>query len=90
MLLTRHQINVSSGGVGMDEIVFGSILLIAGVISLLTHRRAVEKGTARLRDWAPNSDGKILKVGSAFRSAFTVLCLVLGIGFIVFGIIQQR
>lgn len=72
----------------MDEIIFGSILLIAGVISLLNHRRAVEKGAARLRDWAPNSDGRILKVGAAFRSAFTLACLVLGIGFIVFGIVK--
>jgi hypothetical protein len=59
------------------------------VISLLTARRAVEKGAARLRDWAPNSDHeRILKVGSAFRWAFTVLCFVLGIGFIVFGIVK--
>lgn len=88
MLLARRDMNVSSGGAGMDEITFGSILLIAGVVSLLTHRRAVEKGTARLRDWAPNSDGKILKVGAAFRSAFTALCLVDGVGFIVFGVVK--
>lgn len=80
--------NVSNVGAGMDEIIFGSILLIVGVVSLVTRRRAVEKGTARLRDWAPNSDGKILRVGASFRSAFTVLCLVVGIGFIVFGVVK--
>jgi hypothetical protein len=72
----------------MGEIIFGLLLLVAGVISFLTVRRAAAKGERILRDWAPNSDMKVLRVGPRFRWAFTFACLVLGSGFIVFGLVK--
>lgn len=75
----------------MDEIIFGSVLLIAGVISLLTARRAFSKGASRLRSIAPNSEHTtILKVGSMFRWLFTLTCFAVGIGMIVFGLVKQN
>jgi hypothetical protein len=43
----------------MAEMMFGLVLLAAGVISFLTVRRADAKGGRILRDWAPNSDRKV-------------------------------
>lgn len=40
----------------MGAILFGSILLIAGIVGVLTARRSLEKGTERINSLAPNSD----------------------------------
>ncbi len=70
----------------MGAIIFGSILLIAGVIAVLTTRRAVEKGAARLNSIAPNSDHRtVLRVGATFRWIFVVLCFVVGLAMILAG-----
>jgi hypothetical protein len=63
----------------MGEMIFGLVLLAAGVISFLTVRRAVATGERILRDWAPNSDRKVLRVGLRFRWAFTLLASSWGV-----------
>jgi hypothetical protein len=70
------------------ELLFGVILLIGG-ISLLTTKRAAAKGERILRDWAPNTDRKILVIGLRFRWVFTVLCLLVGAGFTAFGLVTM-
>lgn len=70
----------------MGAIIFGSILLIAGVVGVLTARRALDKGTERINWVAPNSDNRtILRVGATFRWIFVVLCFLIGIGMILAG-----
>jgi ABC-type Fe3+ transport system permease subunit len=70
----------------MGAILFGSILLIASVVGVLTARRAVEKGTERINWVAPNSDHRtILRVGTTIRWIFVVVCFLVGIGMIVAG-----
>lgn len=70
----------------MGAIIFGSILLIAGVVSVFTARRAVEKGAERLNSLAPNSDHRTtLRVGATFRWIFVVLCFVVGVAMILAG-----
>ena len=70
----------------MGAIIFGSILLIAGVIGVLTARRSVEKGTRIIDSLAPNSDHRTaVRVGSTFRWIYVVLCFVVGVGMILAG-----
>lgn len=70
----------------MGAILFGSILLIAGIVGVLTARRSLEKGTERINSLAPNSDHRTaLRVGSTIRWIFVVICLMVGIGMILAG-----
>lgn len=70
----------------MGAILFGSILLIAGVVGALTARRATEKGVERINRLAPNSDHRTaVRVGSTIRWFFVVLCIVIGVGMILAG-----
>jgi hypothetical protein len=70
----------------LGAIVFGSILLVAGVVGALTARRSLERGTERINTLAPNSDHRTtLKIGSSFRWIFIILCFIVGVAMIVFG-----
>lgn len=70
----------------MGAIIFGLILLVAGIVGVLTARKSLEKGTRMLNSLAPNSDhGRVLRVGSTFRWTYVVLCFVVGIGMILAG-----
>ena len=72
----------------MGAILFGFILLIAGIVGVLTARRSLEKGTARINSLAPNSDHRTaLRVGSTIRWIFVVICLMVGIGMILAGVL---
>jgi hypothetical protein len=70
----------------LGAVIFGSILLVAGIVGVLTARRSLERGTERINTLAPNSDHRTtLKIGSSFRWIFIVLCFLVGIGMIIFG-----
>lgn len=70
----------------MGAIIFGSLLLVAGVVGLLTARRSVEKFTRIADSLAPNSDHRtVLQVGTRFRWIFVVLCIVVGVGMLLAG-----
>jgi hypothetical protein len=72
----------------LGAVIFGSILLVAGIITAVTHRRAVRKGTERLNGLLPNSDHRtVLKVGASFRLIFVVLTIAVGIVMIPLGLL---
>ncbi len=87
----NHSWDVCAGkhrlrGGHMGAILFGSILLIAGIVGVLTARRSLEKGTARINSLGPNSNHRTaLRVGSTIRWIFVVICLMVGIGMILAG-----
>lgn len=72
----------------MGAVIFGLVLLVAGIITAVTHRRAVRKGTERLNALSPNSDHRtVLKVGASFRLLFIVLTLTVGVAMITLGLL---
>lgn len=72
----------------MGAVLFGSIIMVAGIVGTLTARRALQRGTERINALAPNSDHRTaLKIGSSIRWFFIIVCFLVGTAMIILGLL---
>ena len=73
----------------MGELVFGLLLLTMGTISALLTRRADRRRLQLMKAISPNAEHPgVIKYAKTSRFLYVVSCLVVGVGFLVFGTVK--
>jgi hypothetical protein len=76
----------------MGELIFGLVLLAAGTLSAFLTQRADRRRLQLMEAVSPNADHpgviNVIKYAKTSRLLYIVLCLVIGLGFLVFGILN--
>jgi hypothetical protein len=73
----------------MGELVFGLVLLAAGILSAFLTRRADRRRLQLMEAFSPNAEHPgVIKYAKTSRLLYIVLCVVIGLGFLVFGIVN--
>lgn len=73
----------------MGELVFGLVLLAAGILSALLTRRADRRRLQLMEAISPNAEHPgVIKYAKTSRLLYIVLCIVVGVGFLIFGLVK--
>lgn len=73
----------------MGELVFGLVLLAAGILSALLTRRADRRRLQLMEAISPNAEHPgVIKYAKTSRLLYVVLCIVVGVGFLIFGLVK--
>lgn len=73
----------------MGDLIFGLLLLAMGILGALLTRRADRRRLQLMEAVSPNAGHPgVIKYAKTSRLLYVALCLVIGVGFLVFGIVN--